>query len=201
MLDSLRRDFPEEADLLTSSRELGSDTLERAKPERRKAIIKLLTASIKTERDQVEKLLYQIRSKMVLVARTKLFGAIISAASGALSAAFTYAGGGQQASAMISALVAMAGGFAAIIAEYFERSPSGIKIASAEEYGKLVEIRSSIERISRRMARDSLFGIDDQELETISKRLTSSPEKSFVLHSRNTVPARSLKSTFKGNRE
>ena len=50
---------------------------------------------------------------------------------------------------MISALVAMAGGFAAIIAEYFERSPSGIKIASAEEYGKLVEIRSSIERISR----------------------------------------------------
>ena len=97
-LDSLRRDFPEEADLLTSSRQLGSDTLDlvRAKPERRKAIIKLLTASIKTERDQVEKILYRIRSKMVLVARTKLFGAIISAASGALSAAFTYAGGGSK---------------------------------------------------------------------------------------------------------
>jgi len=72
---------------------------------------------------------------------------------------------------MISALVAMAGGFAAIIAEYFERSPSGIKIASAEEYGKLVEIRSSIERISTRMARDSLFGLDDQELEAISKTI------------------------------
>ena len=83
----------------------------------------VLGASIKSERNQLEKLLHEIRGKMVLVARTKLFGAIISAGSGALSAVFSYAGGGQQVIATVSALVAMVGGLSAIIADYFERSP------------------------------------------------------------------------------
>jgi hypothetical protein len=181
-LDSLLQEFPGQSDLIKSSRQLGpvppaelklpediaAAASASAREERRKAIIKFLTASLGSERDQVEELLYKLRGQMVLVARTKLFGAIISAGSGALSAVFSYADGGQSLVAMVSALVAMAGGLSAIFADYFDRSPSGIKIDSAEEYGKLVEIRRSIGRIASRVARDSFFEIDEQELETIS---------------------------------
>jgi hypothetical protein len=172
VVDSLRMKYPRQEELFGTTRELGDDESTKPRPEEvthRQAVMELLGASIRTERDQLEQLIFQIRQRMVLVARTRLFGAVVSTTSAALSAVFAYAGGGQQVAAMVSALIAMAGGLSAILADYFERAPSGVKIASAEEYGKLVEVRSSLERIMVRVARDNLFKLDDQEIETISK--------------------------------
>ena len=104
-------------------------------------------------------------------------GAITATSAGAVSAVFAYAKSEQQLAAMVSALVAMSGGLSSILADHFERAPSGIKIASAEEYGKLVEMRSALERMGARIARDSLFEIDDEELHNMSKTIDAYAER------------------------
>jgi hypothetical protein len=169
-LQAIRKQFPSETELLSSARVLGERAGTETLPDRN-ALLKILSASIETERKQVTALLLEIRQKMVLVARTKLSGAIVSTTTGALSAVLSFAGSGQKTEAMITALLAMAGGLAAIIADYFERSPSGIRIASAEEYGKLVQIRAAVERMSARLARDMVSRLDEQEIQTMASTL------------------------------
>jgi hypothetical protein len=75
--------------------------------------------------------------------------------------------------AVVSALISMGGGLAAIFADYFEKSPSGKQITSAQEYGKLVEIRGAVERMRARVARETVSKMPDQELELNWRTLDS----------------------------
>jgi hypothetical protein len=61
----------------------------------------------------------------------------------------------------------MLGGIAAATAEQLERAPSGVRIASAEEYGKVIEMRSNLEVMRTKLQRDKILPLDDEEIKNM----------------------------------
>jgi hypothetical protein len=166
-IQALRATYPTEDQLLSTARELGpsgqgewvelSDT-------KRAALIELIISNLQQLKQRSEDLIHLIRSKMKLVNRTKMVGGIIATMSGGFGATLVFFDVGQNGTALATAIIAMIGGLATLFAEYFEKAPSGIRIATAEEHGRLVEAHATIERIERRVNRDALITLSDEEL-------------------------------------
>jgi hypothetical protein len=62
-------------------------------------------------------------------------------------------------------------GIAAVTAEQFERAPSGVRIASAEEYGKIIEMRANLEITRTKLQRDKILPLDDQDISNMLAEL------------------------------
>ncbi|PWW04346.1 hypothetical protein DFR52_1011043 [Hoeflea marina] len=166
-INALRQRHQSEGRVLSSARELGSlneAPMGKIAPAQRAAYIDLVSQSAKGLKTQAEVLINAIRQRMTLVNRTKMIGGVIATISGAIGALLVYLQVDQAGVALASALVAMLGGLATLFADYFEKAPSGIRIASAEEHGRFVEIRASLDRIERRIARDAIIVVSDQDL-------------------------------------
>jgi hypothetical protein len=108
---------------------------------------------------------------MKLVTRVRFGGAIIAAVSGALTAILQYVAISAQGATTVGAVLGMLGGLTTLFADHFEKAPSGIRIASLEEYGKIMEMRGDIERMRMRLSRDDLVMIGNEELRTMLERL------------------------------
>lgn len=65
---------------------------------------------------------------------------------------------------IFTAIIAMLGGIITAFADQFERAPSGVRIASTDEYGKLIEMRANIEIINLKLERDKIIQVQEQEL-------------------------------------
>lgn len=152
---ALRNRFPENKQLLSSAKSLGTESAvarsENTEQDQTAFVDLLKSSTVKLEAD-TDELIAAIKTRMTLVHRTKLIGGLIAATSGALTAFLASASAPDQTTALATALVATVGGLLTVVADYFERSPSGIRIASAEEYGKLLDARSSLARISRQIS-------------------------------------------------
>ena len=71
----------------------------------------------------------------------------------------------------LTSFVSMFGGVAAMCADQFERAPSGARIATAEEFGKVLEARTNLEILTLQIARDSVLPIKDKDLSSMLAQL------------------------------
>jgi hypothetical protein len=172
-LASLRAHYPSEAKIFSSERLLG-DTGPGNAPQfnatQRSAILDLISTSVSTCANDLDALANAIRETMKRVARIRYGGSLIASISGGLAGVLAIALSNALIQA-ITAFLAMLGGIAAATAEQFERAPSGVRIASVEEYGKLIEMRANIEIARTKLQRDKILPLDDQDLRNMLAEL------------------------------
>lgn len=133
---ALRSRHPAEASVFSSDRLLGEqEAVPKFDPTRRSAILDLISTSVTTCAADFDAMARSIRETMKKVSRIRYVGSLIASISGGLAGVLAIALTNALIQA-ITAFLAMMGGIAAATAEQFERAPSGVRIASAEEYGK-----------------------------------------------------------------
>ena len=180
-LRDLQARFPQAEDLFSTQRMLGQEEAMAmpaptggARPapvqSRREAMLALVRASLDPVVAEMDRLSAQIRAAMRRAARIRFAGAIIAAAAGGLTGLLTLFVRNEAAQA-VTAFAAMLGGVATMTADQFERAPSGLRIASTEEYGKLIEGRSALELIRLQLARDAVLPVPDEEMAAMLGRL------------------------------
>jgi hypothetical protein len=175
-LQRLRDRYADAGGILSSSRELGelNDAASGSDAESnnvRPTLVGLVQVGVEDLKTVLEELGSRIRARMKFVSNLRFFGAIIAAVSGGLTALLPLWSVDQQGITATGALVSMLGGLIALFADQFERAPSGIRIASFDEYGKLIEMRGDVERMSMKLRRDGLISIPMNELNTMLERL------------------------------
>jgi hypothetical protein len=170
-LQSLRSRHPTQAEVFSSERLLGDATvISQIDSERRSAILDLISTSVTTCAAGSEAVAQSIRETIKKVSRIRFVGSLIATISGGLAGVLAIA----LTSALIQAItafLAMMGGIAAATAEQFERAPSGVRIASADEYGKIIEMRSTLEVMRIKLQRDKVMPLDDPELKAMLAEL------------------------------
>jgi hypothetical protein len=165
-LASLRNRYPSQGKLLSSERLLTAEVAlppTPLEPEKRAAVRDLVLTSMVTLAADLDALAKNIREIMKKVSAIRFVGSLIASISGGLAGILIIALSNDVIQA-ITAFVAMLGGIASITADQFERAPSGIRIASADEYGKIIEMRSNIEMIRLKLQRDNIVPVDDQDI-------------------------------------
>jgi hypothetical protein len=163
-VEALRRKYPSAQDLLTVSATLGDsqDTeSEIAKVPVRELLRDLANATVNEMTPKIE----EVIEKKVNAA--KFFGAVLTTAGGAITATMPAIGVLDTAATAIVGIVTMLSGLAVIFADRFEQAPSGVKIASIEEHAKLIEARSGVDRMKRRLKRDGADPIPETDLRTM----------------------------------
>lgn len=180
-INELRDAHQAEAKTLSVAKDLGLGDVDfkqvKFEPTQRAALIDLLRSSVGKLKEQSEKLIQAVRKKMVIVNRTKMIGGVIATASGAIGAFLVHLDVGEAGTALASAFIAMLGGLATLFADYFEKAPSGLRIASAEEHGHLVEIQTALDQIERRIQRYDILVLSDQDLEEMVKAVDDYAER------------------------
>jgi hypothetical protein len=172
MLKLLRERYPSEAQIFSSERFLG-DTGPGAAPlnaTQRSATLDLISTSVSTYAADFDALANAIRETMKKVARIRYVGSLIASVSGGLAGILAIALSNAPIQA-ITAFLAMLGGIAAATSEQFERAPSGVRIASAEEYGKIIEMRANLEVTRTKLQRDTILPLDDQDIRNMLAEL------------------------------
>jgi hypothetical protein len=166
ILESLRARYPSEAQIFSSERLLGAAEpggVPQFNATQRSATLDLIAASVSTNAANFDALAIVIRETMKKVARIRYVGSLIASISGGLAGILAIVWRNAPIQAII-AFLAMFGGIGAATAEQFERAPSGVRIASAEEYSKIVEMRANLEIMLTKLQRDKIFPLDDQEV-------------------------------------
>jgi hypothetical protein len=171
-LAALRGRYPSQSTLLTAERALGP---EATAPfalgiEKRTAVKDLILASGTSLITELDRLSVQIRDVMRRVGMIRFVGSLIATVSGGLAAILIVVLSNEAVQA-IAAFLAMLGGIAAITADQFERAPSGIRIASAEEYAKVIEMRSNLEVVRVKLERDNVFPVSDDDMNSMLKEV------------------------------
>jgi hypothetical protein len=172
-LNKLKERYPAEGQRVLSSAEtLGTEALpEPTDPKKHAVLADLLRVGLVGVRDDLEIVLGQMKSRMKLVNRINFGGALVATVSGILGPAIVYFGAGDKQIALASALVAAVGGLVTITSDYFARSPSGLRLAGGEEYGRTMQMRAEIERMSRVLTRDDAIPVPDAEIGEDLKKL------------------------------
>ncbi len=172
-LESLRARYPSEVQIFSSERLLG-DTEPKGAPQfnttQRSATLDLISTSVSRCAADFDALANAIRETMKKVARIRYVGSLIASISGGLAGILAIALSNALIQA-ITAFLAMLGGIAAATAEQFERAPSGVRIASAEEYGKIIEMRANLEVTRTKLERDKILPLDDQDIRNMLEEL------------------------------
>ncbi|CAG9932958.1 hypothetical protein [Candidatus Nitrotoga arctica] len=121
-------------------------------------------AGDKANREQLDKLLAYARKKMNLAFWIKQGGAIGAVLTSAITAYLAWTEEGKSNSTFLTALAAVAGSLVATLSELVIKSPSGVSIASPNEFAKLVALRMDAERIKLSLARMSVGSVNEVEL-------------------------------------
>jgi hypothetical protein len=172
-LESLRARYPSEAQIFSSERLLGN-TGPGGTPQfnatQRSATLDLISTSVSGRAADFDELANAIRETMKKVARIRYVGSLIASIAGGLAGILAIWLSNALIQA-ITAFLAMLGGIAAATAEQFERAPSGVRIASAEEYGKIIEMRANLEVTRTKLQRDKILPLDDQDIRNMLAEL------------------------------
>ena len=172
-LESLRARYPSEAQIFSSERLLGDAEPGRVpqfNATQRSAMLDLISTAVSRCAADFDALADSIRETMKKVARIRYVGSLIASISGGLAGILAIALSNALIQA-ITAFLAMLGGIAAATAEQFERAPSGIRIASAEEYSKIIEMRANLEIMLTKLQRDRILPLDDQDVRNMLAEL------------------------------
>ena len=171
-LQALRAEYPGAADALASDRVLGeAKAALAAGPERRAALVALVEATRDTLVRKIEELLSLLSRQRRKITSVRLGGALVAAVGGVGGAAATLLGAGAQVTALVTAACAAAGGTTTILADSLERTPSGQPAATAEEHGRILEMRGELERLRLRLQRDALLPLPDDQFDPMLARL------------------------------
>ena len=165
VLEHLRAAHPVRRDIFGGAidRSIDAESAKKDDEKLRAARLDLLTKGLSPLRQELESILDIIRNKMKRVQRTKLIGAIIASLSGialALAVQFGFEGWKE----VVTAAFATIGGLTVILTDYFQAAPSGHRIASAEEYGKLTQVSSEVQKLETRVEQASLFPLGDEDI-------------------------------------
>jgi hypothetical protein len=169
-LVELRQHHPDERSLLSSSRELG-ETDSKISAAQRAALIDLVRTSVLKLKPGADALASTIRDRMKAISRMKFFGALVASVAGGFGAVLTSLGVGNQWIAPIGAGAGMLGGVVGLVADQFERSPSGFRIAALDEYSKLLDMIGELELIRIQVERDGVLPLPEQQLEAMLEKL------------------------------
>lgn len=170
-LSALRKQYPAAASsVLSSSRQLGEAKSEPG-PADRSAFLDLVRASVVSLKSQADDLASKIRDRMEVISRMKFFGALVASVAGGLGAVLPSMHVGEGWVAPIGAATGMLGGVVGLVADQFERSPSGFRIAALDEYGKLLDMIGEVEVISIQVVRDSVLPLKGSELTAMLEKL------------------------------
>jgi hypothetical protein len=167
---ALRGRYPDAGALLSSSRELG-DAEAITISNRRAALIDLILAGASNVKADSERLAYSIHDRMKAISRMKFFGALVAVLSGGLGALLTTLGVASQWISTVGPLAGMLGGVVGLVADQFERSPSGVRIAALDEYGKLLDMIGEIDLIRNQIERDEVLPLPDEQLRSMLDQL------------------------------
>jgi len=169
-LRSLRERYPDAGALLSSSRELG-DAETKPISDRRAALIDIILTSVSNVKAESERLARKIHDRMKTISRMKFFGALVASLSGGLNALLMTLGVGSQSISIVGAVAGMLGGVVGLVADYFERSPSGVRIAALDEYGKLLDMIGDTDLIHSKIERDKVLPLLDEHLRSMLDQL------------------------------
>jgi hypothetical protein len=167
---TLKNSFPYSERLFSSEMEFGAEgTADKATlPPDRSARISLLKESAPIVTRDVEQLVGYLRKRLKLVQKIRLGGGVIAAITGCISAVTALIGKqkGWPSEGIIlgSSITTTVGGLLTLVADYFERSPTGQKFGGTEELTGLVETRCAIEKIVLQLSRDTIIPLSDAEI-------------------------------------
>lgn len=174
ILDELRSKHPLAEGLFSLGKsrrgrpeELGGDTQDEHLVS---AKIDLLRSSVAPLQDELAIVIALVFAKMKLVKRLKTGGALLATLTGLVLAISAALGTGDEWQKVVSAAFATVGGVVVVLSGHFEQAPSGRRIASAEEYGKLNQMAAELTKLKRRLDRHELFPL---QLDDISEMVES----------------------------
>lgn len=168
LLERLMEDHPDTPKLWSLERSRTSNLQLSVQDQNLKvfeAKVDLLFSGVATLRDDIDAVLTVVLRKMKAVRRVQLFGASLATLSGlalAISSALEADVVWQK---VVAAAFATIGGIVVVLSDYFEQAPSGIRIASAEEFGKLSQIDAELIRLERRAKRHSVLPLAEEDVD------------------------------------
>lgn len=130
------------------------------------AELALLRAAIGPVRDDLTGLLQSVLVQMKRARSVRFLGGVLATLAGLVLAVSTAMGWGGTWDKVVSAGFATIGGLTALLADHFEQAPSGLRIASAEEHGKLSQMLVELVRIERRVSRSEVYPLGGEEIKT-----------------------------------
>ncbi len=169
-ISKLREQHPDAGVLLSSSRELG-DAEAIGKPDQRSALIDLVRTGASNVKTNSDRLASAILDRMKAISRMKFFGALVASLSGGLGALLTSLSVADRLIVIVGAVAGMLGGAVGLVADQFERSPSGFRIAALDEYSKLLDTIGEVEMIRIQVERDGVLPLLDEELRAMLAKL------------------------------
>lgn len=123
-----------------------------------------LLESLQPLRQEMDSLLTAVLKMMKRSRRITLFGAIVAALAGVITAVATATDLGEDWQKVLGAALTAIGSLVVIFADYFQTAPNGRRIASSEEFGKLSQMDTELLLIERRAGRHDLFPLSEQEI-------------------------------------
>ncbi len=176
-LERLRSKYPDAGELLSSRRDLGAprsgsrDSVEKEAVASRTALVDLASLTVGRVIADLDGLISVVRVRMRSISYAKFFGALIALAAGSVETILVSLGAGTPTTAVVGATFAAIGGATALFADFWERAPSGIRIAAVDEYGKLVDLRGKTETMKSRIERSQLTPVSNDDFKAMLEDL------------------------------
>jgi hypothetical protein len=170
VLETLKKDFPSVPDLFSTRRMLGPDDQQPQATERA-AKLALVGNSLNVVAADLDSSASSVRQTMKLVSRIRFSGAVVATVAGGIAAILALYTSTDKVAQAVTAFAAMLGGVATATADQFERAPSGLRIASTDEYAKLVQMRADLELIRLQVQQDRIIPLSDDELKGLVTKL------------------------------
>ena len=101
----------------------------------------------------------------------KLSGGFVATASAAVTAALALLELGPKFMSVATALVAMLGGVATLVAGALERSPAGARTSLIQDVERMICMRAEVEQMQRELGRRHLFPVEESGIKQMLARL------------------------------
>ena len=164
-LDRLKAEFPNSPQVFTTERELGENASNlpiETSDGHRAAMLALTSVAAKELQKDIAELLKHTHEAMKKARTMRLYGAIIATVSGSVSGLAPLWWPGTA--AVVTSFIAAAGGILGLLADQFERSPNGVKFAGIDEYSAIVDAKSAVASVQRKLLRDKFIPLSLDEI-------------------------------------
>lgn len=165
--ERIKSDYPEDPEFFSILRKMGDNGITGPTPKKPELKLDLLRTGEETSRLQIDSLIAVVRKKMRFSFYIRHFGTFATVVASAVIAYLALRGQPKAKITFITALVAALSSLAANFADIIVKSPSGIDLASPDEYAKLISARLEVERIRQTLARLSIGASSTTDLDTL----------------------------------
>ena len=174
LLDSLKTSFPATKARFSHLKGFEAETERPAalgSPAQANAALAHAQAGDQANRAQLDRLLAHTRKRMKIAHWIKQSGALAALLLSIATAYLAWTDGAQATATFFTALGAAVASLAATLSDMVVKSPSGVSIASPDEFAKLVALRVDAERIKLTLDRIAALAASDTGLAAILDEL------------------------------